>query len=107
MNVDRNVVYGMYSGLALLLDVHRPEQANGYGIIHISGSGWRAALSLDARPLKESAHVEIEALPLAEAGYTIFTINHRALPRFAYPAAVEDPDIAAEIRAWFDEHLRR
>ncbi|MCH7475257.1 MAG: alpha/beta hydrolase, partial [Gemmatimonadetes bacterium] len=27
---------------------------------------------------------------LLDAGYTVFTINHRAAPRFRYPAAVED-----------------
>lgn len=88
--VETNVVYGMYSGLALLLDIYHPENPNGYGVIHISGSGWTAPLSLDACPLKESVHVEIEALPLVEAGYTVFTVNHRATPRFKYPAALED-----------------
>ena len=34
--VDRNVIFGMYSGLALLMDVYYPEKPNGYGIIHIS-----------------------------------------------------------------------
>ena len=38
--VERNVIYGMYSGLALLLDVHYPEKPNGYGLVFISGSGW-------------------------------------------------------------------
>jgi len=90
MRVETNVVYGMYSGLALLLDVHHPDQPNGYGLIHISGSGWSAPLGLDARPLKESGHVQIEGQPLVEAGYTLFTINHRATPRFYYPAPVED-----------------
>jgi acetyl esterase/lipase len=90
MRAETNVVYGMYSGLALLLDVYYPDQPNGYGIIHISGSGWRSPLGLDARPLKESAHVQIEGQPLVEAGYTLFTINHRATPRFQYPAPVED-----------------
>ena len=90
MSVEANVVYGMVSGLALLLDIHHPDQPNGYGIIHISGSGWSAPLGLDARPLKESPHVQIEGLPLVEAGYTLFTINHRATPRFHYPAPVED-----------------
>jgi len=33
--VDRNVVYGMYSGTALLLDVHYPAKPNGFGIIFI------------------------------------------------------------------------
>jgi hypothetical protein len=48
-----NIVYGMYSGLALLLDVHQPEQSHGHGVIHV-----RCA-----------------------AGYTVFAINHRAAPR--------------------------
>ena len=88
--VERNVVYGMYSGLALLMDVHRPEAPNGIGLIHVSGSGWSAPLSLDARPLKGAGHVRIEALPLVELGYTVFTVNHRAIPRFRYPAPLED-----------------
>ena len=87
---DRNVVYGMYSGLALLMDIHYPERPNGIGLIHVSGSGWSAPLSLDARPLKEAGHVRIEALPLVQRGYTVFTVNHRAIPRFQYPAPVED-----------------
>ena len=70
MNVETNVVYGMVSGLALLMDVYRPDAPNGYGLIHISGSGWSAPLGLDARPLKESPHVQIEGLPLVRAGYT-------------------------------------
>jgi acetyl esterase/lipase len=90
IRVERNVVYGMYSGLALLLDVYHPPQPNGYGIVFISGSGWTAPLGLDAGPLKESGQEKIYAEPLAEAGYTVFAINHRATPRFQYPAAVED-----------------
>jgi len=37
--VDRNVIYGMYSGLALLMDIHYPKYPNGIALIHISGSG--------------------------------------------------------------------
>jgi acetyl esterase/lipase len=80
----------MYSGLALLMDVYRPDKPNGRGIVHISGSGWTAPLGLDARPLKESVHVQLEGAPLVEAGYTVFSINHRATPRFHYPAPVLD-----------------
>ena len=32
--VDRNVVFGMYSGLALLMDIYYPKNPNGYGVIH-------------------------------------------------------------------------
>lgn len=88
--VDRNVIYGMYSGLALLLDVYYPETPNGLGVIHISGSGWTKPLGLDAGLLNHQGHVKLECAALVKAGYTIFSINHRAVPRFPYPAAVED-----------------
>ncbi len=86
--VEANVMYGMYSGLALLLDVHNPERPNGYGIVFIPGSGWSAPLRYDAAPLKETQGQYVAAL--TAAGYTVFAINHRAAPRFRYPAAVED-----------------
>ena len=88
--VERNVVFGMYSGLALLMDVYYPDSPNGYGIVFISGSGWTRELGLDATPLKESGQEEIYAVPLAAAGYTVFGINHRASPRFRHPAHLED-----------------
>jgi acetyl esterase/lipase len=87
--VERNVIYGMYSGLALLLDVHRPAAPNGYGVIFISGSGWQAPLHYGAAPLKEN-QIPIWGPSLLQAGYTVFALNHRAVPRFHYPGAVED-----------------
>ena len=47
--VERNVVFGMYSGLALLMDVYHPENPNGYGIVFISGSGWTRELASTPR----------------------------------------------------------
>lgn len=87
--VERNVVYGMYSGLALLLDVHRPVKSNGLGVVFISGSGWQAGLEYGAAPLKEQ-QIGLWGPPLTAAGYTVFAINHRAAPRFHYPAAIDD-----------------
>jgi acetyl esterase/lipase len=90
--IERNVVYGMYSGLALLMDVHMPDDPNGYGLIMIPGSGWEAPLGYGADQLKQSYEVEsifgLDAL--SKAGYTVFVINHRATPRFKYPAPIED-----------------
>ena len=85
-----NQVYGMYSGLALLLDVHQPARSNGHGVVYINGSGWHGPLGLDAMPLKETplGRPYIEAM--CAAGYTVFAINHRAAPRHRYPAAIED-----------------
>jgi acetyl esterase/lipase len=87
--VEKNLVYGMYSGLALLMDVHRPEKPNGYGVIFVSGSGWQAPLTYGAVGLKEG-QIGTWGPPLVSAGYTVFAINHRATPRFHYPAPVED-----------------
>lgn len=58
MRLERNVIYGMYSGLALLMDVYVPEVPKGRGIIFASGSGWNAPLGLDqreGRPVRRSA----------------------------------------------------
>lgn len=88
--VEKNVVYGMYSGSALLLDVHYPARPNGFGIIFIAGSGWNAPIAYSATPLKESLQVEMYVPSLLQTGYTVFTITHRATPGFRYPAPVED-----------------
>ena len=88
--VEANVIYGMYSGLALLMDVWHPERPNGYGVVHISGSGWHAPMEMNAEPLSHNAQTRMYGKRLADAGYTVFSISHRAAPRFRYPAAVED-----------------
>ncbi len=90
-HVDRDLIYGMYSGLALLMDVYHPAKPNGFGVIYIFGSGWSAPLDYGARPLKNSAEgLNALAFPLVQAGYTVFAIDHRALPRFHWPAEIED-----------------
>ena len=87
--VEKNVVIGMYSGLALVMDVYYPESPNGYGIVHVSGSGWTRPLAYDA-PLLSESQVGIFGQPLVDHGYTVFSINHRATPRFQFPAPLED-----------------
>lgn len=87
--VEKNVVYGRYSGLALLMDVYRPPKPNGYGVIFVAGSGWYASPEYNAVPLSET-QISVWGPPLLEAGYTVFSINHRAAPAFPYPAAVDD-----------------
>ena len=87
---ETNVIFGMHSGLALLMDVYRPPKPNGFGIVVIPGSGWHAPLGYDARPLKESKEFVAHTQRLVDAGYTAFVITHRAAPRYNYPDAVED-----------------
>lgn len=87
--VERNVVYGMYSGAALLLDVYRAPRPNGLGVVFVAGSGFQADPSYGARPIKET-QIDLWGPPLLAAGYTVFSVNHRGAPRFHYPAAIED-----------------
>jgi|TARA_B100000959_G_scaffold82524_1_gene87774 acetyl esterase/lipase len=87
--IEKDVVIGMVSGLALVMDVHHPENPNGYAIVHVSGSGFRRPLSYDAPQLSES-QVRIFGAPLVEQGYTIFSLNHRAIPKFEISEAVLD-----------------
>ena len=88
--VEKNVIYGMYSGLALLMDIHRPDTPNGLGIIFVPGSGWQAPPGYDAAGLKNDVRNAAWISALLRAGYSVFTINHRAAPRFHYPAAIDD-----------------
>ena len=88
-SVEKNVVIGMVSGLALVMDVYYPENPNGYGIVHVSGSGFARPLAYNAQPLSER-QVDIWGLPLVEQGYTVFSLNHRAIPRFQWPDPLHD-----------------
>ena len=88
--VDRNVVYGMYSGLALLLDVHHADTPKGLGVMYVPGSAWQAPLGYGASGLKDSNYTPAWLDALLRGGYTVFTINHRATPRFHYPEPIED-----------------
>src|SRR5262245_12103388 len=75
--VDRNVIFGMYSGLALVMDVYRPATPNGYGVVAIQGSAYYSPLRYDATPISQGGEVVEYAQTLAGVGYTVFAINHR------------------------------
>jgi acetyl esterase/lipase len=89
VRIEHNVIYGMYSGAALLLDMYQPAQPNGFGVVFIAGSGFQASPDYGARPIKET-QIELWGPPLTAAGYTVFSINHRGAPRFHFPDAIED-----------------
>ena len=90
VRVEPNVVYGMVSGTALLMDVYRPSQPNGLGIVWVSGNGWATDPDYGTRGLKEGPNTQAWAKSLAEAGYTVFCANVRTTPVFRYPAPLED-----------------
>jgi dienelactone hydrolase len=101
---ERNVVYGMYHGTALLLDVYKPEHPNGFALVFIMGTGFTAAGEYDDIPLKELDRSLVDRGvfppvfggtghffgPELDAGFTVFTINHRLAPAFTWKYQVRD-----------------
>lgn len=93
--IEQNVVYGMYGGLALLMDVHRPEKPNGFGVIAIVGTAWHAGTAYAGPPMKEAPYqLGVFVKPLVAAGYTVFSINYRGTPAFRHPAPIRDAERA-------------
>ena len=92
--VHENVVYGMHGGLALLLDVYEPAESNGHALLFIAGSGWHWPTHYGAGAIKDGVASGVlgggSHAVFADAGFTVFVINHRQAPLFRYPAAVED-----------------
>lgn len=92
---QENVVYGIVSGLALLMDVYQPENGNNIGIIVISGSAYgyyypKAYNEADLKIDYQYPYVGEFARDLVNRGYTVFMINHRFAPKFKYPDGLED-----------------
>jgi acetyl esterase/lipase len=111
---DSNIVYGNVANASLLMDVFRPSQPNGIGIIFISGSGWGGPglggafgyiHAYDDAPLRKDARLDsrmagILVRDLVERGYTVFSIDHRFIPETKFPALFYDAQRAVRfIRA--------
>jgi acetyl esterase/lipase len=80
-----DVVYGYKDGLALTLDVHRPAQPNGAGVIAIVSGGWQSSVEI-SRPM-----VGGYLSPLLNAkGFTVFAVRHGSSPRYPMSAIVSD-----------------
>jgi len=82
-----DVIYGRKFGTALTLDVLKPAQTNGLGIVWIISGGWF------------SSHDGINpgyVAPLLKRGYTVFAVVHSSQPKFTIREVV--PDIHRAIR---------
>jgi acetyl esterase/lipase len=91
--VDPNVIYGMYSGLALVMDVYHPAQPNGYAVVFVHGGHWRMSPEVGAAPFKDGGNIVqlVQFIkPMISAGYTVFVPEFRMAPHFLPPAEVED-----------------
>ena len=82
--IEPDVVYGHKDGLALTMDVHRPEsESNRAAILFMVSGGWysRWAPPERAKPLFQ---------PYLDEGYTMMAVRHGSSPRYSIPEAVSD-----------------
>lgn len=78
---EEDVIYGRKYGTALTMDVFRPAEPNGIGIIHVVSGGWY------------SAHEAINqgfVQPFLDRGYTVFAVVHGSQPKYTIPEVLED-----------------
>lgn len=82
--IEPDVVYGHKDGLALTMDVFRPEgTSNKAGILFMVSGGWYShwAPPEQVRPMFH---------PYLNKGYTVFAVRHGSSPRYTIPEAVSD-----------------
>ena len=82
--IEQDVVYGHKDGLALTMDVYRPESdSNEAAILFMVSGGWysRWAPPERAKPLFQ---------PYLDKGYTLLAVRHGSSPRYSIPEAVSD-----------------
>ncbi len=75
------VIYGRKFGTALTLDVFRPEQPNGCGLLFMISGGFFS--THDA--------INVSFLnPFLDRGYTVFAVVHGSQPKFTIPEIEQD-----------------
>jgi acetyl esterase/lipase len=78
---ERDVIYGRKYGTALTMDVFKPAEPNGAGVIICISGGW------------VSKHENINpmfAAELLKRGFTVFAVVHGSQPKFTIPECVAD-----------------
>ena len=82
--LESDVVYGHKDGLALTMDLYRPEsEANGAAVLFMVSGGW---VSKWAPPEQMKPFFS----PFLDEGFTVFAVRHGSSPRYTIPEAVSD-----------------
>jgi acetyl esterase/lipase len=92
----RDVVYGRKDGLALTLDVFRPDKANGAGVVLIVSAGFTSS---------PESFAPAYAKEFLKRGYTVFAVFHGSQPRYTIPEIRDDVHRAVRfIRAHAEDY---
>lgn len=111
VKVDTDMIYGYKDGMALTMDVYKPEVPNGAAIIFVNSGGfispayyrqcvteegkywalgdhtWRLLTKNEIVP---SAQQQVSFEPLLNSGFTIFDVRHSSAPKYMLNEIVED-----------------
>ncbi|MEQ1902553.1 MAG: alpha/beta hydrolase [Pirellulaceae bacterium] len=83
--IEADVVYGHKMGMALTLDVIRPEKQNGAAVIFVVSGGW------NSNWFPPETYRRVEMLnELVNRGYVVILLRHGSAPLFKVPDAVAD-----------------
>ena len=83
LRIIPDVVYGHKDGLALTMDVFRPEKPNGAGVLFIVSGGWYSIYIPPER-------AQLQFSRLRTAGFTVFAVRHGSSPKYLIPEIVQD-----------------
>ena len=75
-----DIVYGRKFGMALTMDIIKPERPSGVGVLALSSGGWQS--------WPEAG--KAESGEFLKRGQTVFIVMHGAKPKFAIPEIVQD-----------------
>ena len=90
-----DVIYGRKFGMALTLDIVKPEKPTGIGVIALSSGGWKSWPEA-GKP---------ETAEFLKRGQSVFIVTHGSRPRFSIPEIVQDIQRAVRfVRAHAAEH---
>ena len=78
--VTPDVIYGRKCGMALVMDVVRPEFPNGQAVIALSSGGWRSWPD-SGKPGTQQ---------FIDRGFTVFIVMHGSRPKFGVTEIVAD-----------------
>ncbi len=81
--IDADLIYGRKDGMALTLDVIRPEKQNGAGIVLVQSGGWYSVWT-DPKNWAKNGKMYLDK------GYTLFILRHGSAPKYTVPDAIAD-----------------
>ena len=99
IEIKPDVVYGHKHGMALTMDIYRPRQGNGIGILFMVSGGWHSAW---APPKKTMGLFK----PLLDEGFTVLAVRHGSSPKYVVPEIVKDVQRSVRFVRFHAKNLR-